>query len=109
MVIIQGPEACDDPKMSCMILVPYSPLILNVLCHTVRGNNSFAIFSTLQLLEFVSISDYLQTDTAEKITVMLQRMTAGFITCHREETRIVKWFCTHVPSLKCPKLNSLAR
>lgn len=44
MVIIQGPEACDDPKMSGMILVSYSPLILYVLCHTVQGNNSFTIF-----------------------------------------------------------------
>lgn len=91
MAIIQGPEACDDPKMSGMILVSYSPLILYVLCRTVLPH-----FSSLESLKCVCISDYLHTDTAENVTVMLQRITAGFVTCHQDcEPSLVK----HVPSL----------
>lgn len=66
-------------------------------------------FSSLRSLKFVSISGYLQTATAENLTVMQQRMTVGFVTCHREETRIVNCFCKHVPCLICLKLHCLVR
>lgn len=90
---IQGPEACDDPKMSGTIAVSYSSLILCALCHTVWGHNSFTIFLCPSSLKFLSVSVYLQTDTAKKIIAMLQRKTAHFITCRTKEIRIVICFC----------------
>lgn len=66
-MIIQGPEACDDPKMSGTIAVSYSSLILCALCHIVWGHKSFTIFLYPLSPQFLSISVYLHTGTAEKI------------------------------------------
>lgn len=46
-------------------------------------------FTILRSLELVCISVYFQTDTAEKLTVMLQRITADSVTCPTNEIRIV--------------------
>lgn len=61
MVIIEGPEARDDPKMSSMIVVSYSPMILFALCHAVRGHSTIFLYPSSLL--FLPVSTNLQTDT----------------------------------------------
>lgn len=104
-MIIQRPEACDDPKMSGSVAVSYSPLILCALCHSVWGHSSFTIFLYPSSLEILSASVYLQTDSAKKNTWLscYRDRQLALLPAVQKEIRVVVYFCTHEPSLICPK------
>lgn len=86
-MIIQKPEAHDDPKMSVRISVCHRPVISCALCYAIRGNHFQPYFSDLLSLSR-QISPFQAKPTSRRNTVALLQ-TADCVTCRTTELRVV--------------------